>query len=85
MADLTDRFEAAAEAVQGLSSRPSNDDMLALYALYKQATVGDVRGKRPGMMDFAGGAKYDAWQKIQGMTADEAMAKYIEKVESLTG
>ncbi len=85
MADLTDRFEAAAEAVQGLSSRPGNDDLLALYALYKQATVGDVRGKRPGFMDFAGGAKYDAWEKIQGMTADEAMTKYIEKVESLTG
>ncbi len=85
MADLKQRFEAAAKKVKKVSARPSNDDLLALYALYKQATVGDVQGDRPGFMDFAGGAKYDAWDKIQGMTADEAMAKYIAKVEALAG
>lgn len=85
MDDLKKQFEAAAAAVQGMSSRPGNDDLLALYALYKQATAGDVQGERPGFMDFAGGAKYDAWQKIQGMTADEAMAKYVDKVNALTG
>ena len=83
MADLADRFAAATEAVKELPERPGNDDMLRLYALYKQGSVGDPTGARPGMMDFVGRAKYDAWADIAGMSQDDAMTAYIDLVESL--
>lgn len=81
--DLKSRFEQAQKDVETLTSRPSNDDLLALYAHYKQASVGDVEGKRPGMTDFKGRAKYDAWAKLKGTSADDAMEGYIGKVNSL--
>lgn len=76
-------FEEAAEAVKKLSSKPSNEDMLYLYGLYKQATVGDVNTERPGMLQMEGKAKWDAWEKNKGMSNDDAKAKYVEKAEAL--
>ena len=79
MSDLAERFvdaQARIKPVTGLG----NDTMLDLYALYKQATVGDVSGARPGMMDLRGRAKYDAWTKRKGMTRDAAMQAYIDLV-----
>jgi len=81
--DLKARFEAAAQAVTQLPQRPDNDTLLKLYAYYKQGTVGDVQGKRPGFTDFAGRAKYDAWTKLKGMPQDVAMKRYIKLVEDL--
>jgi len=83
MVELLDRFAAAAEAVKELEERPGNDDMLRLYALYKQGSVGDATSDRPGMMDFVGRAKYDAWADVAGMGKDDAMTAYIDLVESL--
>ena len=83
MSDLADRFAAATERVKGLPERPGNDDMLRLYALYKQGSVGDATGDRPGMMDFVGRAKYDAWADVAGMSQDDAMEAYVDLVESL--
>jgi len=83
MADLKADFEQTQKDVETLTSRPSNDDLLALYANYKQATSGDVSGKRPGMTDFKGRAKYDAWAKLEGTDTDTAMQGYIDKVNSL--
>ena len=80
---LKTQFKKASENVQGLESRPSNDVLLKLYALYKQATEGDVQGKRPGMMDIKGRAKYDAWAALEGMGAEDAMQEYVDLVESL--
>ena len=76
-------FEKAQQDVKTLTSRPSNDDLLFLYAHYKQGSDGDVSGKRPGMLDMVGRAKYDAWAKLKGMGKDDAMAKYVAKVASL--
>ena len=59
--------------------------MLKLYALYKQATVGDVQGNRPGFSDFIARAKYDAWTKSKGMTQAAAMQAYVDFVEKLKG
>ena len=81
--ELQERFKAAAEQVKDLTSRPSNEDLLSLYALYKQATEGDVSGDKPGMFDFKGAAKYAAWESIQGTSADSAMEQYIAKVDEL--
>lgn len=83
MSDLKEDFEAAADRAQNLPERPSNDDLLAMYALYKQGTEGDVTGDRPGFTDFKGRAKYDAWADKEGMDKEEAMQKYIDLVERL--
>ena len=83
MSDLQAQFEAAAEDVKKLSRRPDDDTLLELYGWYKQATAGDVTGKRPGFTDFAGRAKYDAWAGRKGISKDEAMRAYIRLVESL--
>jgi acyl-CoA-binding protein len=80
---LTQRFEDAQKRVKALSSAPSTDNLLALYALYKQGVEGDVTGKRPGMLDFKGQAKYDAWAKKKGMTRDAAMEAYVALVDTL--
>ncbi len=83
--DLKATFEQAVKDVKKLAERPSDDDMLALYALYKQATSGDVSGDKPGMFDFVGRAKYEAWAELEGTDSDAAMKKYIDKVKALAG
>lgn len=85
MSDLKAQFEASVDYVQNAEGdfKPSNDMKLEFYSLFKQATEGDVTGKRPGMTNFIGRAKWDAWNKIKGMSADEAMQTYISKIETL--
>ena len=83
MADLHRLFETAAQEVQQLPERPDQGTLLKLYALYKQATEGDVSGSRPGFMDFVGRAKYDAWAEHKGKTQDEAKQGYVDLVERL--
>jgi len=83
MSELKSQFEAAVADSKKLPERPSNDVLLQLYALYKQATDGDVEGKRPGFTDMVGRAKYDAWAAIKGTGTDDAMQRYVELVESL--
>ncbi|MDS4072207.1 MAG: acyl-CoA-binding protein [Defluviicoccus sp.] len=85
MGDLSAKFEAAVAASKSLKERPDNNTLLQLYALYKQATAGDVEGKRPGFTDMVGRAKYDAWAAIKGTAKDEAMKKYIGLVDTLKG
>ncbi|MEM7281110.1 MAG: acyl-CoA-binding protein [Pseudomonadota bacterium] len=80
---LDDDFGQAQIDAKALSARPSNENLLKLYAYFKQATEGDVQGERPGVFDFVGGAKYDAWSEIKGLTADDAKTAYVELVESL--
>ncbi|OZB18921.1 MAG: acyl-CoA-binding protein [Marinobacter sp. 34-60-7] len=85
MSDLKTEFDNAVNYIQTAEGdfKPSNELKLEFYALYKQATEGDVSGKRPGMMDFVGRAKYDAWEKVKGMSSEQAMQQYIDKLESL--
>lgn len=85
MSDLAATFESAAAAVKSLTERPSNDQLLQLYALYKQGTAGDVSGSKPGFFDIAGRAKFEAWEKIKGLSTDAAKEKYVELVRSLGG
>ncbi|MES2399168.1 MAG: acyl-CoA-binding protein, partial [Pseudomonadota bacterium] len=81
--DVEKAFEAAQVSVKALSKPPGNDELLALYALYKQATAGDASGDRPGVMDVTGRAKYDAWAKRKGEAREAAMAGYAQLVEKL--
>ena len=76
-------FEAAQARVKTLKSTPSPDELLALYGLFKQATQGDVTGSRPGMLDFKGRAKFDAWEKQKGLAPEAAQKSYVELVATL--
>ncbi|EZA58778.1 Acyl-CoA-binding protein [Ooceraea biroi] len=78
-----ERFNNAAAAVKELASQPSDEDLLELYALYKQSIVGDCNTERPGMLDFKGKAKWDAWNGKKGMAQDTAKEQYIAKAEAL--
>lgn len=81
----SEAFNNAQVRVNQLPERPSNDDLLKLYALFKQATVGDVNTERPGGFDFKGNAKWDAWKKIEGTSATDAESQYITLVNNLEG
>ncbi len=85
MSALSDEFDAMVEYVQTASGefKPSRDLQLKMYGLYKQATEGDVSGKKPGFTNPVGRAKYSSWEDVQGMSADEAMQAYIEDVGTL--
>uniref|UniRef100_A0A8C6M5Y7 Diazepam binding inhibitor, acyl-CoA binding protein n=1 Tax=Nothobranchius furzeri TaxID=105023 RepID=A0A8C6M5Y7_NOTFU len=79
--NLTSMFLAA--EVKQLKAKPSDDEMLQIYSLFKQATVGDVNTARPGMLDFTGKAKWDAWEKQKGKNKEDAISEYIKLVEEL--
>jgi diazepam-binding inhibitor (GABA receptor modulator, acyl-CoA-binding protein) len=83
MADLKAQFEQAVAESKQLPEKPDNMTLLKIYALYKQATAGDVEGKRPGFTDMVGRAKYDAWDGLKGKSSEEAMQEYIDLIESL--
>jgi acyl-CoA-binding protein len=76
-------FDTAQAEIQRLSRKPNNDELLELYGLFKQATVGDVSGKRPGALDFKGRAKYDAWSKLMGKSSADAKLEYVAVVQRL--
>ena len=79
MSDLVKRFEDAQARIKPITGL-GNNVLLELYALYKQATVGDATGSRPGMLDVRGRAKFDAWAQRKGMSKDAAMEAYITAV-----
>lgn len=78
-----EQFESAVERSKTLSERPSNDVLLKLYALYKQATEGDVSSERPGGFDFKNIAKWDAWKQQEGKSKEEARDEYVAFVDQL--
>ncbi|MGC4117829.1 MAG: acyl-CoA-binding protein [Myxococcales bacterium] len=80
---LAEDFASAQERVKTLKARPSNDTLLELYSLYKQAQEGDVQGKRPGMLDPKGRAKFDAWAARKGLAKDAAMRQYVALADRL--
>jgi len=80
---LADDFSAAQTRVKQLPRTPASDELLELYAYYKQATAGDASGERPGMLDFKGRAKFDAWHARKGLTSEAAMSAYVALVGKL--
>jgi acyl-CoA-binding protein len=83
MTNLHATFEKAVADSKSLPEKPDNMTLLKIYALYKQASAGDVEGKRPGFTDMVARAKFDAWAAIKGKTAEEAQQDYIDLIESL--
>lgn len=93
MTDMTDTMDAtgrqaafdnAVAQSRNLSERPDNATLLKIYALYKQATQGDVQGDKPGFSDLVGRAKWEAWKALKGTSADAAMQQYIALIDSLS-
>jgi len=80
---LEEDFQAAVKKVNDFKSKPSNDDLLIVYGLFKQATVGDVNTSKPGLFDPKGKAKWDAWKKNEGKSKDLAKQEYITKATQL--
>ena len=83
MSKLKTAFDQAVIDSKKLPEKPDNMTLLKLYALYKQASEGDVDGKRPGFTDMVGRAKWDAWDKIKGSDPKAAMQDYVDLIESL--
>ena len=80
---LQSQFDQAVADSKSLPEKPDNMTLLKIYALYKQASSGDVDGKRPGFTDMVGRAKWDAWNELKGKSSDEAKQEYVDLVESL--
>ncbi|KAI5438266.1 hypothetical protein KIW84_024132, partial [Lathyrus oleraceus] len=80
---LQEDFEEHAAKVKTLTESPSNENLLILYGLYKQATLGPVTTARPGIFSQKDRAKWDAWKAVEGKSKDEAMSDYITKVKQL--
>ncbi|KAL7274237.1 hypothetical protein RUND412_002866 [Rhizina undulata] len=79
-------FLDAAASIKNLKSKPKDEELLALYAPYKQATEGDApekNPKNPGVFDFAEKAKFAEWVKLRGTSKEAAEAIYIQKAEEL--
>ena len=82
---LQEQFDQALADSKNLPERPDNMTLLKIYALYKQASAGDVDGKRPGFTDMVGRAKFDAWEGLKGTSKDEAMQQYVDLIDELKG
>ncbi|RXZ38918.1 acyl-CoA-binding protein [Oxalobacteraceae bacterium CAVE-383] len=78
-------FEQAVADSKNLAERPDNMTLLKMYALYKQGSLGDAQGERPGMTDFIARAKWDAWNELKGESQDGAMQKYLDLFNDLRG
>ena len=83
MSDLKAAFDQAILDSKNLSERPDNATLLKLYALYKQGSTGDNAEKKPGFSDMVARAKWDAWDKLKGLSQDDAMRQYIDQVNAL--
>ena len=82
--DLKERFQKATEDSKTLKEKPSNDTLLQLYSLYKQATDGDINAEPPANpFDFVAKAKYEAWSALKGKSREAAMQEYIDLVEKI--
>ena len=84
MSDVHAAFESAVLNSKSLAERPDNPTLLKIYALYKQATTGDVSEKKPGFSDMVGRAKWDAWNVLKGTSKQEAMQHYVDLIGSLS-
>eukprot|EP00471_Norrisiella_sphaerica_P001321 CAMPEP_0184487034 /NCGR_PEP_ID=MMETSP0113_2-20130426/9033_1 /TAXON_ID=91329 /ORGANISM="Norrisiella sphaerica, Strain BC52" /LENGTH=93 /DNA_ID=CAMNT_0026869177 /DNA_START=99 /DNA_END=380 /DNA_ORIENTATION=+ len=79
-------FEEAVKFIGDKEKKPKktvpNDRKLALYGLYKQATVGDVEGSQPWSIQMEARAKWDAWAAHKGKSKEEAQEAYVKEVNS---
>lgn len=80
---LIEDFNSAVSQSKELTKRPTNEELLELYSLFKQGSDGDVAGERPGGFDFKAIAKYDAWATKKGLSKEDAMQQYVDLMKKL--
>jgi diazepam-binding inhibitor (GABA receptor modulating acyl-CoA-binding protein) len=68
-------FEKAAANIKQSADRKvkmTDDELLQVYALYKQGTIGDNNTDKPGFLDLKGKAKWNAWNNLKGKNKEAA-------------
>ncbi len=82
--EIKEKFLKAAKEIKAHTDlNLDNDTLLSLYAYYKQGVEGDFNTEQPGFLDFKGKAKWEAWNKLKGLSSEEAMKKYYKKVKKI--
>ncbi|XP_076807823.1 enoyl-CoA delta isomerase 2-like isoform X2 [Clavelina lepadiformis] len=81
--ELSSQFEMAKAKLNTLKNEPGNDVKLKIYALFKQATLGENTTKKPGAFNFVGQAKWSAWHELKKMSMDDAKQEYVNVIEKL--
>ncbi|XP_028936962.1 acyl-CoA-binding domain-containing protein 6 isoform X4 [Ornithorhynchus anatinus] len=76
-------FEQAAAHLQGLVQAASREQLLYLYARYKQVKVGNCNVPKPGFFDFEGKQKWEAWKALGEASPKQAMQEYVAAVRKL--
>ena len=80
---LSDDFKAASDKVKTLPQKPSNEDLLKLYSLFKQGSTGDCNQSAPSRLNFIARSKWEGWNSMKGTSQDDAMQQYVDLVEDL--
>jgi diazepam-binding inhibitor (GABA receptor modulating acyl-CoA-binding protein) len=80
---LEAQFDQALADSKNLPERPDSMTLLKMYALFKQASLGDAAGERPDFIDMVGRAKRDAWDALKGTSKEDAMQQYIDLINQL--
>ncbi|KAF4799837.1 hypothetical protein TURU_050982 [Turdus rufiventris] len=81
--DLPALFEQAAERLPSLLSTASKEQLLYLYARYKQVKLGTCNTPKPSFFDFEGKQKWEAWKALGDTSPHQAMQEYIAAVKKL--
>lgn len=82
--NIQELFQQAVARSKTLTEKPGNDILLQLYALYKQATEGDINIEPPAnMFDLVGKAKFNAWESLKGKPKENAMQEYVDLIGKL--
>lgn len=80
---LKERFDKVAAQVQNLKNKPSDTQLLEIYGLYKQATMGDCKQPKPNALNLKEVAKHESWMRKHGMEQEAAADSYISKARHL--
>jgi acyl-CoA-binding protein len=82
--NIQELFQQAVAQSKNLTEKPGNDILLHLYALYKQATEGDINTEPPtNTFDFVAKAKFNAWESLKGKARENAMQEYVDLIGKL--
>lgn len=75
---LDKEFELSCSLVKLLKKKPTDTEMLDLYSLYKQSTIGDCNIQEPSKLNFTDNSKWQSWNKRNGLTQHNAKLLYVD-------
>lgn len=76
-------FLNAVNDVKKLSKKPTDEELLKLYGLYKQSLFGDNNTQKPFFFDFKNNSKWNAWEKNRGKSRLKCKKEYFILVNEL--